>query len=116
MNVEVPDSAPTGTSPVVVTYQGKASAPASLILSPQEPGLLAPASFQSNGRQYLAAIHGATGALVAGGNIGGVPAAPATPNATLILYGIGFGPIRLGASPDRSPPGRRNWRIRFPFP
>src|SRR5690242_4870581 len=47
VNVEVPDSAPTGTSPLVVTYQGKSSAPASITLNPQEPGLLAPVSFRS---------------------------------------------------------------------
>jgi uncharacterized protein (TIGR03437 family) len=96
VNVQVPDSAATGTSPVVVTYQGKSSGPASLTLNAQEPGLLAPASFQSNGRQYLAALHGVSGSFVANGNITGVSPAPATPGETLILYGVGFGPVRQG--------------------
>lgn len=97
VNVQVPDGLPNGAIPVVLTSQGVPSAPASLTVNPQEPGLLAPPSFQSGGRQYLAALHSASGAFVANSSIAGVPAAPATPGETLVLYGIGFGPLRQGA-------------------
>jgi hypothetical protein len=59
-------------------------------------GCWAPASFQSGGRQYLAAIHAATEAFVSNRTIAGLPAAPATPGEILILYGIGFGPLQQG--------------------
>lgn len=93
VNIEIPDGIANGPAAVVVTYSGRASAPATITITAQKPGLLAPASFNVAGKQYLAAIHGATGAFVSGGNITGLAPAPAMAGETLILYGTGFGPI-----------------------
>jgi uncharacterized protein (TIGR03437 family) len=98
INIQIPDSIPTGgVAAVVVSYQGASSNAASLTMHAQEPGLLAPASFQVGGRQYVAAIHSAGGSFVANGSVPGVPASPAVSGETLIFYGTGFGPVRQGA-------------------
>ena len=98
VNIQIPDSVPAGGFvSVVLTNQGASSAPVALTINPQEPGLLAPASFKAGGKQYAAAVHGATGALVANNAIAGVPAAPALPGETLIFYGTGFGAVRQAA-------------------
>lgn len=94
LNVQIPDTIPAGGAVnVVVTYQGQSSAPASLTISAQQPGILAPASFKVGATQYVAAVHSDTGAFVSNGNIPGVAAAPAKPGETLILYGTGFGTV-----------------------
>jgi uncharacterized protein (TIGR03437 family) len=93
VNIQIPDNIPTGTVSVIVNFQGVTGPAGSLTINAQEPGLLAPASFKVGTRQYVAAIHGATGAYVSNGNIPGIPAAPAVSGETLIFYGTGFGPI-----------------------
>ncbi len=98
VNIQVPDGVPVGGFvSVVLTNAGGSSAPLALTLNAQEAGLLAPASFKANGKQYAAAVHGATNALVANSAIAGVPAAPAQPGETLIFYGTGFGTVKQGA-------------------
>lgn len=97
VNVQVPaDVAISGTAPVVVTYSGRSSAAATLATKTSAGGLLAPASFKVNDRQYAAAVHSATGAFVSNGNIPNVAVAPAVPGETLIFYGVGFGPVTPG--------------------
>jgi uncharacterized protein (TIGR03437 family) len=85
--------------PVVVTYQGETSQPIDININPLEGGLLAPASFLVDGTQYVEAIHASTGAPVSSGNIPGFPAAPAVPGETLVIYGIGFGPVTPNSIP-----------------
>ena len=81
LNVEIPDTVPTGGPVgVVVSYQGQSSIAASLMINPLQPGLL-------KGTQFVVAIHGATGALVN-------TADPAASGETLTFYGTGFGPVR----------------------
>lgn len=94
VNIQIPDSVPSGSMTVVLSYQGQSSTAALLTMNALQPGLLAPASFRVNGTQYVAALHGGTGAFVSGGNIPGVIAAPAVPGETLVFYGTGFGAIR----------------------
>lgn len=96
VNVEIPDGIASGTAAILVSYKGLASAPATLTINTQEPGLLAPAAFKIGGTQYAAAVHNATGAYVSNGSIPGVPAAPAVAGETLVFYGAGFGPIKQG--------------------
>lgn len=93
INAQVPNVGAGATAPVVVTYQGRSSAPSQLQIAAQEPGLLAPPGFLVNGTQYVVAIHAATGAYVSSGNIPGTSNSPATPGETLTLYGIGFGAV-----------------------
>ena len=93
INIELPDGLSAGTVPVVVSYGGQSSAAASLTINTVQPGLLAPSSFQANGKQYVVAIHSATGAYVGNGSIANVPSNPAVGGETLVLYGIGFGTV-----------------------
>ncbi len=94
INLQAPDVPPGAGLPVVVSYQGQQSAAGSLTVNSQEPGLLAPSTFSVSGKQYVVAIHAASGAFVGNGSVPGVPAAPATTGETLVFYGVGFGPVK----------------------
>lgn len=94
INVQIPGTTPTGGQvPVVVSYLGQSSAPAMLTVKQYAAGLLAPASFKVKDKQYVAAQHAVGGTFVSNGTIPGIPAAPAVRGETLLLYGIGFGPV-----------------------
>ncbi len=92
VNVEVSPSVPSGSQPIVVTYNGQASDAAYIDVAPLAAGILAPSSFYVDGKQYAAATH-ASGAFISNGKIAGVPNAPAQPGETVIFYGTGFGPV-----------------------
>jgi len=97
INIQLPDAVATGgPASVVVSYQGQSSTPASITINAQQPGLLAPASFNVGGKQYVFAVHAASGAPVGNGSIAGVPSAPAVAGETITLYGVGFGAITQG--------------------
>src|SRR5207247_4421940 len=97
VNVQVPAGVSTGASvAVVVTYGGQSSAPGTLAIQPLAGSILAPAGFKVNGKQYVAAYH-VNGTVITGGNIHGLPAAPAVPGETVQFYGLGFGPVTSGA-------------------
>ena len=59
-------------------------------------GMLAPASFKLDGKQYVAAFAGPdytnTFALPVGA-ISGLNCRPAKPGETVVIYGVGFGPV-----------------------
>jgi uncharacterized protein (TIGR03437 family) len=94
INIQVPSNVPTGPVTVVVNFGGLSSPAGTLNISSQYPGLLAPASFNVNGKQYVAAFHGANPTVpVSNGNIPGTTNSPAKSGETLIFYGTGFGPL-----------------------
>ena len=100
VNVQVPAGISTsGSVPVLVNFKNQSSTVVRVNVSPLSPGLLAPGSFKVGDKQYVAAVHAATGAFVSGGNIPDVPAAPAVPGETLIFYGVGFGPVNESSVP-----------------
>jgi uncharacterized protein (TIGR03437 family) len=100
VNVQVPANAPTsGTASVVVTTNGRSSTAMTLAMKPVAAGLLAPATFKIDDKQYLAAIHASNGKFVSNGRVEGVAAAPAIPGETLTLYGTGFGPVTPSSLP-----------------
>lgn len=97
VNAQVPGGvASSGTVPVVVSYGGRSSAPVTLTMQTRAGGLLAPASFKVNGKQYAAAIHQTSGAFVSNGSVPNVPSAPVVPGEMLVFYGMGFGPVTSG--------------------
>ena len=97
VNVEIPAGIPAGgTVPVVLTYNGRSSAPVSFAIEASGGAILAPVSFKVGGTQYAGAYH-VNGAPVTNGQIPGFPAAPAFPGETLLFYGLGFGPVKSGA-------------------
>lgn len=100
INVQIPGVTPVGGSvPVVVTYRGQSSAPVMLPIKQNGAGILAPSNFKVKDKQYVAAAHAATNTFVSNGQIPGVPAAPAVPGETLILYGVGFGAVNPASVP-----------------
>lgn len=95
VDVQVPSNVAAGLQPVVVTTQAGASAPFNTNVSATEPGLLAPPAFKINGTQYAVAEF-VDGFYDLPPGTGGVAAKRAVPGDTIILYGIGFGPLSDG--------------------
>ncbi len=103
INAQLPSNIATGgTLQLMVTNANGTSAPYKLTVNPTEPGLLAPASFQIGGKQYVVALlnDGVT-YILPPGSIPGVTSRQASPGDTILMYGIGFGTV----TPD-SPAGQ----------
>jgi len=63
-------------------------------VNPTQPGLLAPPSFYVNQKQYVVAVFPDFETFVAPpGAIPGVLSRLAKPGETIVLFGIGFGPV-----------------------
>jgi uncharacterized protein (TIGR03437 family) len=94
VNALVPSNTPAGAQPVTVTNANGTSDKFWLIVNPTEPGLL---SLSVGGKQYVAALFsdGVTYALPQNA-ITGVPSRPAMPGETVLMYGVGFGPVTGG--------------------
>jgi uncharacterized protein (TIGR03437 family) len=94
INALVPSNAPTGAQPLTITNGNGTSDTYWINVNQTEPGLLAPANFVINGKQYVAALFpdNVTFALPAGA-IPGVTSRPAKSGDTLTLYGVGFGQV-----------------------
>lgn len=94
INAQIPVGVTVGASvPVAVKYDGQLSNGFNLSIRQRAPAILAPPSFQVEGKQYIAAVHNSTGAWVSNGSIPSLGNAPAEAGETLIFYGIGFGPV-----------------------
>ena len=102
VNAQVPSNVSLGSQPVVVTTPGGTSTAYPISVNVTEPGLLAPAVFNLNAGQYIAALFpdGITFVLPPG-SIAGVTSARAKPGDTIVFYGVGFGTV----TPD-SPAGQ----------
>lgn len=98
VDAQVPDGIGTGPVPVVVTNCGGSSGAANINASATLPGILAPASFKVNGKQYVVAQLPDTKFA---GDPAILPAAerPVRPGETITLYGIGFGPVNPSFAP-----------------
>jgi uncharacterized protein (TIGR03437 family) len=81
---------------VTVTTPNGTSDGFGIVVNQTEPGLLAPFA-PIGGKQYIGALFPdfQTFALPTGA-ISGVPSRPAQPGDTLIVYGVGFGPVTGG--------------------
>ncbi|MBX9599526.1 MAG: IPT/TIG domain-containing protein [Bryobacteraceae bacterium] len=102
INVQVPDSPATGNVQVVVRRGTEQSDAFTLMKLAEAPAVLAPAvaPFRDNDRQFLVALYPpntpgcpATGDCFAG-NFAGVASRLPRPGDTLIVYGVGFGPVQ----------------------
>jgi len=100
VNAQLPSNIPTGgTLQLTLSNGGVVSSPVNIMVNSAEPGLLAPASFNIGGKQYVVAIlpDGATYVLPTGA-IAGISSRPAHPGETITMYGVGFGPVTGGFS------------------
>jgi uncharacterized protein (TIGR03437 family) len=93
VNAQVPSTVATGTQTVTVTTPGGTSAPFSVTVNALEPALLAPSAFDISGTQYVVALSAAGSYILPPGAISGVASQRATTGQTIILYGVGFGPV-----------------------
>ena len=94
VNVQVPSNAGTGPQPVVVTTAAGASAPLTITVNAEEPGLLAPPSFKIGATQYVVAFFPDFATYVAPpGAIPGVTSRRAKPGDVIAMWGIGFGAV-----------------------
>jgi uncharacterized protein (TIGR03437 family) len=100
INVQAPADSATGSAiPIAVTAPGGGMASSSGTKAALAPGMLAPASFNANGKQYLVAQF-SDGVYV--GNAGfilGVAARPAKPGDVITVYGVGFGDVNPAIGP-----------------
>jgi uncharacterized protein (TIGR03437 family) len=94
VNVQVPSTVGTGSQPVTVSTAAGTSNTFNINVNVLQPALLALPSFQVGGKQYATATFldgvtfvGPTGAFP------GFTSRPAKPGDTIVLYGIGFGPV-----------------------
>ncbi|HEX3878149.1 MAG TPA: IPT/TIG domain-containing protein [Bryobacteraceae bacterium] len=94
VNAQIPSSVGTGPQPLVVTTAAGSSAPYSITVNLDEPGLLAPSQFVVGGTQYMGALFsdGVTYAMPPGA-VSGVPSRRAQIGDVITLYGVGFGPV-----------------------
>jgi len=92
VNAQVASTVAPGLQPLVVTTSA-GSAPYTIFVNPTQPGLLAPSSFSINGTQYVVALFSDGTYVLPPGAISGVNSRPAKPGDTIVLYGVGFGPV-----------------------
>ncbi len=93
----LPSNAPLGAQALTITNSNGTSNQVSVNVNAVEPGLLAPNTFMVGGKQYVAALFpdGQTFVLPVGA-IPGVTSRPAKPGDTIVIYGVGFGPVTGG--------------------
>lgn len=101
VNAQVPSNTPTGAQQMTVSLVGSSSSSYNITVNPLQPGLLAPSSFTVGGKQYVVAqfSDGVTYVLPPNA-IPGIPARQAKPGETIVIYGIGFGPVLDSANQD----------------
>jgi uncharacterized protein (TIGR03437 family) len=94
VNAQLPSNIPTGGPlQLTVTNANGASTAVNVMVNPTEPGLLAPASFQIGGNQYVVAQHSDGTYVLPVGAISGVASSPSKPGETVVIYGVGFGSV-----------------------
>ena len=94
VNVLAPDGiAVGGTVQVVLSNANGTSAPVAVRSAALQPGLLAPAGLNINGKQYVGALHvqdNSNSFVLPTGANGN--SRPAQPGEVIVMYGLGFGP------------------------
>jgi uncharacterized protein (TIGR03437 family) len=86
VNVQVPDTLPAGQHDVVMTSPLGSSAAYKVTVEDVQPGLFAPSSLLTGGKQYA-------GVILADGSLASVSSPKVRPGDTVTLYGIGFGSV-----------------------
>jgi uncharacterized protein (TIGR03437 family) len=93
VNAQVPSGTPTGAQQMTVTTPAGTSSAYNITVNPLQPGLLAPASFQVGGKQYVVAQFLDGSYVLPPNAIPGVPSRQAKPGETIVIYGVGFGTV-----------------------
>jgi uncharacterized protein (TIGR03437 family) len=93
LDVQVPSNIGTGPQRVVVTTSIASSVAYVVGVSPLEPGLYAPLLTNVGGTQYVWALLQDGSLALPAGSVAGVVSRPAKPGETMVMYGVGFGPV-----------------------
>ncbi len=102
INVQAPEDATLGKLGITVTNCKVTSLPFPFAKQALAPGLLAPASFNIGGKQYLVATFASDGAYVLSSAVSsalGVNGRPAKSGDVIIAYGVGFGDVTPATLP-----------------
>ncbi len=105
VNVQVPGGVNVGSQALIVTTAAGASPPFSVNVVATRPGLLAPTTFNIGGTQYTAAQFSNGNFVLPPGAISGITSQRAQAGNTILLYGVGFGPV-TGSITASLPPGQ----------
>ena len=94
VNVQAPDDSHTGAGIAVVLKNGAGSSNTfPMQKNSIAPALLSPSSFDTQGHQWVVAQHSDQSYVGKLGLISGLQFSPARPGETIVIYGIGFGPV-----------------------
>jgi len=93
VNAQLPSNIVAGSLPLTVTSGNVISAAVNVTVNATEAGLLAPPSFNIGGNQYVVAQFADGTYVLPAGSIAGASSRPAQPGETIVIYGIGFGPV-----------------------
>jgi uncharacterized protein (TIGR03437 family) len=94
INAQVPSNVSTGTQQVTVTNPSGSSTAYPITVNTLQPGLLAPSSFAVNGKQYVVAQFSDNSFVLPPGALAGTTTRQAKPGETIVIYGVGFGPVQ----------------------
>jgi trimeric autotransporter adhesin len=94
VNAQVPSNVSIGQQQVIVATAGGSSAPYNITVTATQPGLWAPQFLDISGTQYVGATFPDYATYVLPTNaVAGITSRPASPGATIYLFGVGFGPV-----------------------
>ncbi len=93
VNGQVPSDVASGKQQVIVTTAAGSSPPFTINVNTTEPGLLAPPPFKLSGTQYAVALFSDGFYDLPPGLVSDVASRRAVPGDTILLFGIGFGPV-----------------------
>jgi uncharacterized protein (TIGR03437 family) len=100
INAQVPSDTPTGAQQMTVSHPGGTSSAYNITVNALQPGLLAPSSFLIGGKQYVVA-QALDGTYILPPNaIPGLASRQAKPGETILIYGVGFGPVLDSGNQD----------------
>jgi uncharacterized protein (TIGR03437 family) len=93
VNAQVPSNVLTGTQPLVVTTAAGNSAAYTITVNAAQPGMLAPSNFLVGGKQYVVAQFSDGTYVLPPNTVPGLASRQAKPGETIVIYGVGFGPV-----------------------
>ncbi len=100
VNAQVPSNTPIGAQQMTVsTSQGTSSA-YNITVNALQPGLLAPSSFLVGGKQYVVAQFADGSYVLPPNSIPGIASRQAKSGETIVIYGVGFGPVLDSGNQD----------------
>jgi uncharacterized protein (TIGR03437 family) len=100
VNAQVPSDTPTGSQQMTVTTSGGTSSAYNINVNALQPGLLAIPSFNIGGKQYVVAQFADQSFVLPPNSISGTTTRQAKPGETIVIYGVGFGPVKDSGGQD----------------